>query len=198
MANFNTAGDPNAPVKIIEYSDFQCPYCGRFAKETEPKIMETYVTTSKVFFEFHSAGEFIGGPGGESIRAAEAAYCAGDQNRFWAMHDILFANQNGENGGAFSDTHLTAFAKEIGLDAATFNNCFTRNKYLARGRQDEKDAIKDIQSASNFDELVAAGMYSQEGLATPSFLINGRLLAGAQPFEVFQKEIEAALVAAGK
>jgi protein-disulfide isomerase len=198
QVKFNTAGDPNAPVKIIEYSDFQCPYCDRFAKETEPQIMETYVATGKVFFEYRTAGEFIGGPNGESIHAAEAAYCAGDQNKFWEMHDILFANQNGENKGAFTDARLYAFADKIGLDAATFKECFSSSKYLSLGTQDEQNALKDIQGASNFAELVAAKEISADGFSTPSFLINGRLLAGARPFSDFQKEIEAALVAAGK
>lgn len=197
-ANFNTAGDPNAPVKIIEYSDFQCPYCGNFSKDTEPQIMQTYVATGKVFFEYRSAGEFIGGPGGESIRAAEAAYCAGDQNKFWEMHDILFANQNGENKGAFLDARLIAFADKIGLDAATFKDCFNSNKYLTLGQKDEQSAARDIQAASNFAELVAAGQYSKDGISTPSFLINGRLIPGALPFSEFQKEIEAALAAVGK
>jgi protein-disulfide isomerase len=198
QAKFNTAGDPNAPVKIIEYSDFQCPYCGRFASETEPQIMDMYVATGKVYFEYRSAGEFIGGPGGESIRAAEAAYCAGDQNKFWDMHDMIFTNQNGENQGAFSDARLTAFANKLGLDMTTFKDCFSSNKYLSLGWKDEQNALTDIQGASNFADLVAQNVISKDGFSTPSFLINGRLLVGAQPFDAFQKEIDAALKAAGK
>jgi protein-disulfide isomerase len=199
QAKFNTAGDPNAPVKIIEYSDFQCPICGHFWKsETERQIFETYVATDKVYFEYRSAGEFIGGPEGESIRSAEAAYCAGDQNKFWEMHDIIFANQTGENVGDFADPRLIAFAEKIGLDLAAFKDCFNGGKYAAKAQADEQNALKDIPAAQNYAELVSAGQFPAQGFATPSFLINGRLVVGAAPFSVFQQEIDAALAAATK
>jgi len=197
QAKFNTAGDPNAPVKIVEYSDFQCPHCGNFWRDgTERQIMETYVATGKVYFEYRTAGEFISGPGGESIRSAEAAYCAGDQNKFWEMHDIIFANQNGENLGAFTDARLIAFAGKIGLEPVTFKDCFNGNKYADRARQDEQNAQKDTSSAPNYAELVAAGKFPPSGFSTPAFLINGRLVSGAASFSAFQQEIEAALAAA--
>jgi protein-disulfide isomerase len=172
QVNFNGMGDPNAPVKIIEYSDFQCPYCGRFTTDTEQQIIDAYIATGKVYFEYRSFGQFIGE---ESVRAAEAAYCAGDQGKFWEMHDIIFANQTGENVGAYTDKRLNAFAKEIGLDMNTFDDCFSSGKYRERVLQDGVDA-------------------QQAGIrATPSFLVNGKVLEGAQPFSAFQKEIEAAL-----
>lgn len=196
QAKFNTAGNPDAPVKIIEYSDFQCPICGHFWKsETERQIFEAYVATGKVYFEYRSAGEFIGGPGGESIRSAEAAYCAGDQNKFWEMHDIIFANQTGENVGDFADPRLIAFAEKIGLDLAAFKDCFNGGKYAERARTDEQNALKDIPAAQNYAELVSSGQFPGQGFATPSFLINGCLVVGAAPFSVFQQEIDSALVA---
>jgi len=172
QVKFNAMGNPNAPVKIIEYSDFQCPYCGQFVLKTEQQIIDAYIATGKVYFEYHSFGDFIGA---ESVRAAEAAYCAGDQEKFWEMHDIIFANQTGENVGAFTDKRLTAFAENIGLDKAKFNECFTSGKYANQVKQDGVEAAK-------------AGVK-----ATPSFVINGKLLEGAQPFSEFQKEIEALL-----
>ncbi len=175
--NFNGMGDPNAPVKIIEYSDYQCPYCARFTEDTEPSIIEAYVATGKVYFEYRSFGEFIGP---ESARAAEATYCAGDQGKFWEMHDIIFANQTGENVGAYTDARLRTFAEKLQLEMAAFNDCFDSNKYRSRVDQDGNDAL-------------AAGIS-----ATPSFVIKGKLLEGAQPFGVFQSEIEAALAAAGQ
>jgi protein-disulfide isomerase len=172
QVNINGMGDPNAPVKIIEYSDFQCPYCGQFTIDTEQQLIDAYIATGKVYFEYHSFGVFIGR---ESGRAAEAAYCAGDQNKFWEMHDILFANQTGENTGDFTDSRLTAFAKKLGLDMTAFNDCFTKNKYADRVTQDG-----------------VAG--KQAGVqATPSFTINGKLVEGAQPFAAFQTEIDALL-----
>lgn len=172
QVKLNGMGDPNAPVKIIEYSDFQCPYCGKFTLDTEQQLIDAYIATGKVYFEYHSFGVFIGA---ESGRAAEAAYCAGDQNKFWEMHDIIFANQNGENQGAFTDKRLTAFANKLGLDMGKFNDCFTSGKYANQVQQDG-----------------AAGQ--QAGVkATPSFTINGTLFEGAQPFSAFQTAIDALL-----
>jgi protein-disulfide isomerase len=172
QVKFNGMGDPNAPVKILEYSDFQCPYCAQFVLKTEQQIIDAYVATGKVYFEYHSFGEFIGP---ESARAAEAAYCAGDQEKFWEMHDVIFANQTGENVGAFTDKRLTAFAANIGLDTAKFSQCFNGGTYADKVKQDGTAALQ-------------AGVK-----ATPSFLINGKLLEGAQPFSVFQAEIDALL-----
>jgi protein-disulfide isomerase len=172
QVKLNGMGDPNAPVKIIEYSDFQCPYCGQFTLDTEQQLIDAYIATGKVYFEYHSFGEFIGV---ESARSAEAAYCAGDQGKFWEMHDIIFANQSGENEGHFSDKFLTALATKIGLNMGTFNDCFTSNKYADQVKQDG-----------------VAG--KQAGVqATPSFTINGKLVEGAQPFAAFQTEIDALL-----
>ena len=172
QVKLNGMGDPNAPVKIIEYSDFQCPYCGKFTLETEQQLIDAYIATGKVYFEYHSFGVFIGD---ESGRAAEAAYCAGDQNKFWEMHDVIFANQTGENVGDFTDKRLTAFAKKLGLDLNTFNDCFTSGKYADKVKQDGVDG-------------------QQAGVkATPSFTINGTLFEGAQPFSAFQTAIDALL-----
>ena len=180
----NTAGDPNAPIKIEEFSDFQCPFCDRFVKQTEAQLVSAYVDTGKVYFVYRSFGEFIGP---ESRAAAEAAYCAGDQNKFWEMHDILFANQTAENAGDFTDKRLTAFAESIGLDMGKYNNCVSANTYSSRVDQDAKDGL-------------TAGIK-----ATPSFVltytVNGQvktmLIEGAQPFSEFQAKIEAALAEMG-
>ena len=170
QSGLNGMGDPNAPVKIIEYSDYQCPYCKKFMDETEQQLIDTYVTTGKVYFEYHSFADFIGP---ESGRSAEAAYCAGDQQKFWQMHDIIFANQGAENSGQFTDKRLTAFASQIGLDAGKFSDCFTSGKYASMVQKDGAEAQ-------------AAGVK-----ATPSFTINGTLLEGAQPFSAFQTQIDA-------
>ena len=181
----NTAGDPNAPIKIEEFSDFQCPYCRNFFEQTEAQVMDTYVATGKVYFMYRSFGEFIGA---ESRDAAEAAYCAGDQNKFWDMHDYLFTNQTAENSGDFSARRLTAFAQALNLDMSTFNSCLSGGKYSSQVDKDGTDGV-------------AAGVK-----ATPSFVmaytVNGqpqtKLIEGAQPFSGFQTQIEAALTEMGK
>ena len=121
QAQDNSTGDPNAPIKLVEFSDFQCPYCARFNNETEKQLEDAYVATGKVFYTYRSYGAWIGK---ESADAAEAAYCAGDQGKFWEMHDIIFANQTGENVGDFTPKRLAAFAEKIGLDMGTFQSCF--------------------------------------------------------------------------
>jgi protein-disulfide isomerase len=181
----NTAGNPQAPLKLEEYSDFQCPYCGRFTKEIEPKLISADVASGRVYFVYHTFGEFIGS---ESASAAEAAYCAGDQNKFWEMHDLIFANQNGENAGAFTDRRLTSFAQKLGLDMSAFNSCYNNNNYKDLITKDGKDGL-------------AAGVK-----ATPSFVlsytVNGqiktKLIEGALPYESFKQEFDTAMAAIGK
>jgi protein-disulfide isomerase len=182
---FNAAGNPNAPIRIDEYSDFQCPYCANFYKDTEAKLMESVVADGTVYFVYNSFGEFIGSESGSS---AEAAYCAGDQEKFWEMHDVLFSNQAGENQGAFADERLVAFAEKLGLDMNKFNSCFNSNAHRDLILQDGKDGQ-------------AAGVK-----ATPSFVlsytVNGtvktKLIEGAQSFDGFKAEIDSALAEMGK
>ncbi len=179
----SSMGDPNAPVKIIEYSDFQCPFCKQFSDTTEQGIIDNFVATGKVYFTFRSMGNFvsqnIGLGGTESGDAAEAAYCASDQGQFWEYKDILFANALGEDEGYFARVRLEKMAEAIGLDVAKFNECMESHKYGDKIQQDKADGL-------------AAGV-----TGTPSFVINGKLIVGAQPYATFQKEIEAALAASG-
>ncbi|MEW5940798.1 MAG: DsbA family protein [Chloroflexota bacterium] len=171
-ATGNTMGDPNAPVTIVEYSDFQCSYCRRFWSDTLPRIVDEYVRTGKVYYIFRSAGNFIGRESGD---AAQAAYCAGDQGKFWEYHDILYENQTGENVGAYAYSNLVKFAKALDLDMDAFSDCFKSGRYASRVEQDALD-------------MQADGVQ-----ATPSFLINEVLIVGAQPFEAFESVIESAL-----
>jgi protein-disulfide isomerase len=183
--DFNAAGNPDAPIRIDEYSDFQCPYCAKFYKETESKLMEAYVATGTVYFVYNTFGEFIGP---ESAGAGEAAYCAGDQGKFWEMHDIILSNQAGENQGAFVDRRLIAFADTLKLDMNKFESCFKANTYKDTIYQDGKDGL-------------TAGVK-----ATPSFImsytVNGevktKLIEGAQSLDGFKTEIDAALAEMGQ
>ncbi len=184
MANDNAMGDPNAPITIEEFSDYQCPYCQRFYLETESQLVEKYIATGKVYFIYRSFGEFIGP---ESRAAAEAAYCAGEQNKYWEFHDILFANQRGENVGDYTDRRLLAFAETLGLDMGAFRSCFESGKHSQRVDQD-------------FTDGRTAGIN-----ATPSFVlkyvVNGEIrqsiIAGAYPFSEFEAQIETALAEMG-
>src|SRR5687767_2675067 len=119
-ANDNSMGDPNAPIKIEEFADFQCPFCERFHDETEPLLRQYYIDTGKVHFVYRSMGNFVsdniargrGTPAKtESSDAALAAYCAGEQDKFWDMHAHLFANVLGEDAGSFTDRRLKTIAE---------------------------------------------------------------------------------------
>ena len=172
MADRNTMGDPNAPVTIVEFSDFGCGHCAAFAQGTGEQITEDYVASGDVYFVSRSVGGLLGNP--LTQRAAEAAYCAADQNKYWEYHDTLYANQKILfYGGATSiDKYLEAFAEALGLDTDQFNQCLEDGTYRQQLRQDEQDAR-------------AAGING-----TPSFLINGELLSGNMPYTEFQAIID--------
>ncbi len=164
-------GDPDAPVTIIEFADFQCPYCGRFFAETKPQIDEQYMQSGEVRFAYFNFA-FLGP---ESNWAAEAAECASDQNKFWEYHDKLYASQAGENQGAFNKDNLKKFAEELALDTSTFDQCLDSGKYTQLV-QDESSLASSIGVRS-----------------TPTFLINGQAVVGAQPYEIFQQTIDSLL-----
>jgi protein-disulfide isomerase len=159
-------GDPSAPVTIVEFSDFRCPYCGRFTNGAGRQIDEQYVEAGLVRFGYQHFA-FLGP---DSQMAAEASECAAEQGAFWEYHDLLFGGQAGVNTEG-----LSRFADELGLDVEAFDDCLSSGKYasLVRG------------------ETASAQSLGVTG--TPSFLVNGRPLVGAQPFEVFEQIIEAEL-----
>lgn len=132
-------GDANAPATIDVFEDFQCSACKRFTDNTEPLIVENLVATGKARYVFHNYPFLDGnsvGSSGESDQAANASMCANEQDKFWEMHGILFANWNGENQDAFSDRRLQSMAESIGLDMNAFNSCFNANKYNAEIQAD--------------------------------------------------------------
>ena len=161
-------GDANAPVTIVEFADFQCPFCGRFFAETEPQIDKQYMQSGKVRFGYFNFA-FLGQ---ESNWAAEAAECASDQDKFWEYHDMLYSSQSGENQGAFNKDNLKKFAENLGLDTSAFSECLDSGKYT--------QLIQEESSAAS-----SIGVRS-----TPTFLINGQAVVGAQPFEIFQQTID--------
>jgi len=192
-ADRNSMGEANAPIQIVEYSDFQCPYCKNFYTSTEPSLTEYFVKTGKVLFTYRPTGNWVsrnvGGAKTESQDAGLAAYCAADQGKFWEMHDALFANNRDvEDQGSFSDKRLTAIAESIKLDMTAYQDCYDSGKY--------KDEVQ-----KGFDDAVAAGI-----TGTPYFVmtykVNGEVktetIEGAQPITEFQQKIEATLLIADK
>jgi len=166
-ADYTSMGDPKAPVKVEEFSDYQCPYCKMFGDEQEPAIVKNYVETGKVHFTY-TPYSFLGP---ESVKAAEAAYCAADQGKFWEYHDLLFEKQAGENKGTFSRNLFISLANDLKLDSTAFQSCIDTGK----NTQKVQDNLKYGQS---------------KGVSgTPYFLVNDKLVDSSKLIEA----IEAAL-----
>ncbi len=191
--NRNSTGDPNAPIKLVEFSDFQCPYCKQYWQDTEAQIVDSYVATGKVYYTDRSAGNWVSGNigqgGTESQDSALAAYCAADQNKYWEMHDALFTNVLGEDAGSFTSRRLQAIAQSVGLDMNAFNSCYSSQKYMDQVNQDLTDAkAANIQGTPFF--VISYIPKGQTQAVTTT-------LDGAQPFNVFQQELDKDLAAAG-
>jgi protein-disulfide isomerase len=171
-------GQDSAPVKMIELSDYQCPFCKRFVDLTEPQVESEYIQKGLVQLEFRNFA-ITGGDGppdeNEATLAAEAAECANDQGRYWEYHYKLYAEQAGENRGAFLPDRLKQFASDLGLDRDEFDACLDSHKHM--------DLI--VEERNQASEAGANG--------TPSFLIDGELVVGFMSFDEFSQHIEAAL-----
>ncbi len=169
-AQGTSMGDPNAPVKVIEFADFQCPYCRQFTETQELSIVQNYISTGKVYFTY-VPDSFIGP---DLVAAAEAAYCAADQGKFWEYHDMLYANQTSENSGDFSQNRLLAFGQQLGLDMTQFKSCVTANTYSQQVQQGLAQAQQ-------------AGVQ-----ATPSFTVNGKLVDASTLDQTIQQALASA------
>jgi protein-disulfide isomerase len=178
MVDGRAMGDPNATVTIEVFEDFQCPACKSFTEQIEPQIVDAYVATGDVYYIFrHFPFLDDRAPRNESDQAASASMCAGDENRFWDYHDMLFANWNGENQGGFSNKRLVAFAEGIELDMSAFNACFDATLH-------EEEVNSDLLLGRN------SGV-----TGTPSVMVNGRILSpGFVPsFQQISDAVEAEL-----
>lgn len=162
-------GPENAPVTIIEFSDFNCGFCGRFATETLKQITDTYGDQVRIVYRDLP---IIGGQ--ESVNSAVAAECAAEQGKFWEYHNLLFENAQARGRDAY-----VAFAQELGLDTAAYSTCLDDPAMLEEVRLDFIDG------------------QSLDITGTPHFIVNNRKVSGAQPFDVFQAIINAELEAVG-
>ncbi|MDC8451284.1 MAG: thioredoxin domain-containing protein [Candidatus Nitrosotalea sp.] len=165
-------GDPNAKVTIVEFGDYQCTYCHLFHENTKDALLQQYVNTGKANFVFRDFP--LNGP--DSVLAAEAAYCAGDQDKYWQYHDELYKNWAGEKTGWVNQKSLDKFATTVGLDLNTFDKCVSDNKYEQKVLDNQK-----------FGENIGID-------GTPSFVIfSGKditKIVGAQPITQFQQVID--------
>jgi protein-disulfide isomerase len=169
-------GDPNAPITLVEFGDYQCHYCNVFFQSIEKDILKNYVDTGKVkiiFKDYNIIGE-------DSVIASQGAHCANDQGLFWEYHDILYSNWTGENNGWASSENLAIFAQQIDLNMNKWSECM------------KKGSHSQIILKSNDDARTL------ELTGTPAFFIinsEGKVskLFGAQPFEVFKKIFDSQL-----
>ncbi len=164
-------GDKDAPVTIVEFSDYQCSYCKRFVDDTLPLIKEKYIDTGKVNLVYR---DYIVQGHSRALPSAIAAECVREQKGdegYYKMHDAIFANQK----GGLSDEALLEFAKEIGVNEAGYNSCILSGKYEDEIMADHNEGLK----------------YQVGG--TPGFFVNGARIEGAQPYATFEAAIEQAL-----
>lgn len=167
-------GNVNAPVTVIEYGDYQCPFCGRFFEQVEPQLRDQYIKTGKVKMVYRNF-QFLGQ---ESIAAGAAAECAKDQSKFWPFHDALYAAEiadGHENNGNLTRDLFVKLAGSVGMDVSQFTSCYDSNKYVAQIQKDR-------------DAASAVGVNS-----TPTTYVNGKMIQGAQPFFAFAVAIDAEL-----
>jgi len=163
-----TDGDPsigpeNAPITLVEFSDYQCPYCERWYKDVYSRLLVDY--KDKIRFVYRDFPLYSIHP--EAQPAAEAADCAGEQDAYWQFHDALFSRKNGLDASAY-----TMYASELGLNVDQFTKCVSERRY-------KSEVDSDFEFASNL------GVSS-----TPTFFMNGIAIVGAQPYEVFKQVID--------
>jgi protein-disulfide isomerase len=182
MADGRSLGQADAPVTLELWTDFQCPICGQFARSVEPALVSRYVTPGTLRIVHHDAA-FQGAKSSsaydESVEAAAGAWCAADQGGYWSFQDWAFANQSGENQGAFAAGRLTSIASAAGLDVTAWKACVATG-----GRQ--------TAARSETAQAVAAGVN-----ATPTMSINGQVIVGLRGVTELSALIDAAAAAKG-
>lgn len=168
-------GDADAPVVMISYSEFQCPFCGKYARDTEPSLIEQYVEDGILRIEWRDFPYL----GPESTTAAQGGRAAAAQHSFWAFQEEMYANQLPPNSGNLDANYLAGIAEKLGLDVEQF-------------RLDMRSQATEQAITEDFAEGQAVGV-----TGTPAFIINGVPVIGAQPTEVFEQAIEQAAAEAG-
>ena len=180
LADGRAVGKADAPVTLEVWTDFQCPICGRFAETVEPSLMTKYVTPGVLRIVHHDAafqGSKSNAPYDESVEAGAGGHCAADQGRYWPFQDWVFANQAGENQGAFAATRLKEIAAAAGLDMGTWQAC------IATG--DAQTAVR-----TETTQAVAGGVN-----ATPTMTINGQTVVGLRSVAELSAIIDTAAAA---
>ena len=180
-AGFPSIGPADAPIVIVEFSDYQCPYCTQWHDSTYKPLLAAYPGKIRLVYRnyplpFHQ----------NAFMAAEAALCAGDQNAYWQYHDALFTHNdqvNNQSGTVLGEDSYHQYASDLGLDLTTFDNCMKTEKYK-QAVQSDLDYANGLPADTNGDTAVGG---------TPTFFINGVRIVGAQPLAYFQQIIDSQL-----
>ena len=167
-----TLGDKNASVTIVEYSDYQCPFCMQFVDGAMPEIMKHYIDTGKVRLVFKDLPLNIHQ---HALKAAQAAHCAGDQGKYWEMHHILFKNIN-----HLQTNKLSEYAQQVKLNVRKFEECLSSDRHLT---QIDKDMAEASQAGIRGTPTFIIGKTSAD-------IVKGEIIRGAQPFQNFKLVID--------
>lgn len=178
-----TKGDKSAKVTLVEFSEYQCPFCGRHVRDVFPSIDRDYIQTGKVRYVFKDLP--LESIHKNAFKAAEAAHCAGEEKKYWEMHDRLFANQN-----SLEPAMLTAHATAIGLDSKKFQACLDGGKYSAEIRKDLAEASKYGITGT---PTTVIGVTQPDGKVKVS-----RVIRGAQAYDAFKTALDELLAAPSK
>lgn len=170
-------GEADAPVTMVEFTDYQCPYCRQHVYETLPEVLKAYVDTGKLRYVVRELPIVRIHP--QAFKAAEAARCAGAQGKYWEMHDLLFHNQN-----SFKREDLAGYAEGLGLDLERFSQCLDEGEEATVVREDLKAGrLAGVRGTPTF----FLGLTQS---ATPGMVNATRVIRGAQPFSAFQEVID--------
>src|SRR5881397_841493 len=177
VADAPMLGRADAPVTLVEFSDYQCPFCQRFFATTLSAIEKQYIDTGKVRYVFRDFPLDQMHP--QARKAAEAAHCAGEQGKYWEMHEVLFQNQR-----ALAPPQLAEHARTVGVDGSKFDECLSSGRHGTRVDRGLADgAVVGVQGTPTF----------VVGKTTPGDFVEGTLIRGAQPLETFRRIIDQTL-----
>ena len=177
VADSPVLGRPDAPVTLVEFSDYQCPFCQRFFATTLPMLKRDYIDTGKVRYVFRDFPLDQIHP--QARKAAEAAHCAGEQGKYWEMHDVLF-----QKSPALAPPQLAEHARTLGLSGTTFDACLSSGRHATRVEKGLADgAAAGIQGTPSF----------VVGKTKPGDMVDGTPIRGAQPLENFRRLIDEVL-----
>ena len=167
-------GNKDAPITIVEFTDYQCPFCQRFHVTTYPELKKNYIDTGKV--RFYSRDLPLTDMHPNAMRAAQAARCAGEQNHYWTLREVMSANP-----AKLSMDHIMVYASDLKMDVNKFRNCLSDEKYKAAVQSDVMEAMR---IGANGTPAFVVGKSTPEG-------VDGELMLGAMPIGMFEEKFKA-------